>query len=242
MNVTKEPWDDPRIRKAANYALNRQQYIDIVYKGDAKPNGLVHWPLGDYALPPEELEELQPFNPDLSKQLIKEATGEDRISINVIFPGSSTIQQHDRHLPIWLEQMAAAGFDVNQQVQDFGTWLTNYTNKNFDASLSLNQIYYTPEIPLDWHHSKGPAGSDIYSNGMQDAEVDKAIEDSKGITDPAEFTQAVLDVQRLIYEKGPSFLPIVSPNDHILYWNFVKDVPQGRGNYDNLVNSEWLDL
>ena len=137
--------------------------------------------------------------------------------------------------------MRAAGFEVEQDAQDFVTWLDNYTNKNYDASLSLNQIYWTPEIPLDFQHSKGPAGSDIYSNGLQDAEVDKAIEDSKGITDPAEFTQAVLDVQRLIYEKGPSFLPIVSPNGHTLYWNFVKDVPQGLGNYGDLVNSEWLD-
>ena len=138
--------------------------------------------------------------------------------------------------------MAAAGFDVQQQAQDFGTWLDNYTNKSYDASLSLNQIYYTTEIPLDWHHSKGPAGSDIYSNGLQDADVDKAIDDTKAITDAAEFTEAVRQVQRMIYEKGPSFLPIVSPRSHTLYWNFVKDVPKGLGNAGDLINSEWLDL
>ena len=242
MNVTKAPWTDPRIRKAAMYALNRQQYVDLVYQGDAKPNGLVHWAQGTYALPPEELEQLQPFDPERSKQLIREATGQDRISVKVMFPGNSTIEQHDRHLPIWLEQMSASGFDVEQDAQDFGTWLENYRTKNFEASLALNQIYETPEIPLDWQHSNGPAGSDIWSTGMRDPEVDAAIGATKQITDPDELVQAIHDAQRLIYEKGPSFLPIVGPNSHTIYWNFVKDVPEGLGLAGLLITTHWLDL
>ena len=242
MNVTREPWTDPRIRKAAMYALNRQQYIDLVYKGDAQANGLVHWPQGAYALPPEELELLQPFDPERSKQLIREATGQDRIGIKVMFPGNSTIWQHDRQLPIWLEQMKAAGFDVDQDVQDFGMWLDNYQNINYDASLALNQIYETPEIPIDFQHSDGPAGSGIYATGLQDPEVDAAIKASKEITDPEELVQAIQEVQRLIYDKGPAFLPIVSSYSHTVYWNFVKNVPEGLGVAGDLVNTRWLDL
>ena len=242
MNVTREPWTDPRIRKAAMYALDRQQYIDLVYKGDAQANGLVHWPQAAYALPPEELEVLQPHDPERSKQLIQEAGFDLPLKIKVMFPSTNTtIEQHDRHLPIWLEQMKAAGFDVEQDGQEFGVWLDNYTNKNYDASLSLNQIYETPEIPLDFQHSKGPAGSDIYSTGLQDPDVDAAIEASKEITDPDELVEAIYNVQRLIYEKGPVFLPLVSPYSHTLYWKFVKNVPEGLGLAGFLVNTWWLD-
>jgi hypothetical protein len=45
----------------------------------------------------------------------------------------------------------------------------------------LNQIYETPEIPLDFQTSKGPAGSDIYSTGLQDPEVDAAVEATKSM-------------------------------------------------------------
>ena len=42
------------------HSIDRQQYVDLVYGGDAQANGIVHWPTGAYALPPEELDSLVP--------------------------------------------------------------------------------------------------------------------------------------------------------------------------------------
>jgi peptide/nickel transport system substrate-binding protein len=242
MNVTKPPWDDPRIRKAAMHAMNRQEYIDIVYKGDARANGLVQWPMGIYALSDEDLNDLQGYDPELSKQLIKDATGEDTIKIKVMFPANSAIQEHDRHLPIFLQQMKEAGFEIEQDAQEFATWLTNYTNKEYDFSFSLNQVYETPEFVLDWQHTNGPAGSEIYSNGLQDPEIDAALERGKRITDPDEIVAEYHNLQRMVYEAGPAFLPLVSPVSRTMYWDFVKDVPEGLSTAGNYVNTMWLDL
>jgi peptide/nickel transport system substrate-binding protein len=240
MNVTRPPWDDPLIRKAAMHAINRQEYIDIVYQGAAQANGLVHWPVSG-ALDAAELEELQPFDPERSRQLIREATGEDTVDISVMFP-TSPIQEHELHLPIFLEQMAAAGFNVQQDVRDLGGWLNEYRNKNYECSLALNQIYETAEIPLDFQHSRGPAGSDIYHNGLQDPTIDAAIDATKQITDFDELVASIQDVQRQIYEVGPSFFPFVTPFSRTLYWNFVKDVPSGLGTTGLFLTHEmWLD-
>jgi ABC-type transport system substrate-binding protein len=160
-----------------------------------------------------------------------------------MFPANSTIQEHDQHLPIWLVQMEEAGFEVEQDAQDFGAWLDNYTNKNYDASLALNQAYATAEIPLDFQHTKGPAGAEIWSNGLMDPEIDAAIEATKVITDPDELVEAVHEVQRLVYDKGPVFVPIVSRVSTTLYWNFVKNVPAGLGNAADMLRPyRWLDL
>ncbi|MCH8157863.1 MAG: hypothetical protein IID18_08985, partial [Nitrospinae bacterium] len=70
----------------------------------------------------------------LSRQLIQDAGHELPLKITVSFPVTD-IQEHDKHLPIFLQQMQAAGFDVNQNPQDFGSWLDDYTNKDYDASL-----------------------------------------------------------------------------------------------------------
>ena len=240
MNVTKPPWDNPDVRKAAMHALNRQEFIDIVYRGDARPNGLVHWPQGDFALPEDELDDLQKFDPELSKQLLREAGFDLPLKVKVMFPANSVIEEHSTHLPIFLEQMAAAGFEVDQDAQDFVTWLDNYTNKEYDASLALNQIYETPEIPLDFHHSSGPAGGDIYTWGMNDPEIDSAIDAVKEITDPEQLVEGIRNVQRLIYDKGPSFLPIVSPFSRQLFWNFVQNIQPGLGLASLLLNDWWL--
>jgi ABC-type transport system substrate-binding protein len=241
MNVLRPPFDDQRIRLAALHAINRQDYIDRVYEGAAEANGLVP-PAIAGALPAEELEELQPYDPERSRALIREVTGEDTISINCIFPGNETIQEHDRHLPIWLQQMEAAGFSVQQEATDTASWLSRYREKDYDSSLALNQIYETAEIPLDFHESKGPAGSNIYHEGMKDEEIDAAIAATKVITNFDDRVAAIQDVQRLIYSKGPAFIPIVTPQSRTLYHNFVKGIPRGIGTSAFFQTQEiWLD-
>ncbi len=243
MNPTKKPWDDERIRKAAMYALNRQVYVDRIYKGQAKPNGIVHWSLGDYALPPDELAKLQPYDPAESKKLIKAATGKDTLDINVMWPADSNIEEHSLHLPIWLQQMQDAGFNVKKDAQAFGTWLGNYTDLKYDASLALNQVYEWAEYEMDFESLHGPAGSDIYSIGLGKLypEIEQGITDSKGITDPVAQAAKVRDVQKLIYSKGPMFLPICTPYSFTLYQPYVMNVPTGIGGSANFLNRTWLN-
>lgn len=244
MNPLNKPFDDERIRMAAMYALNRDEYVQRVYSGQAKPNGIVHWSLGAYALPPDELAKLQPFDPQKSKQLIKAATGNDTVDITVMWPDNSIIEEHNLHLPIWLQQMQNAGFNVKKDPQAFATWLTNYTNKKYDASLALNQVYETAEFEMDFESKEGPAGSNIYTNGLGavDADIEKMISDSKAITNPTDQAKAVQAAQRAIYAKGPMFLPLVTPYSFTLYQPYIHNIPAGIGVGTGLfLNTLWLD-
>jgi ABC-type transport system substrate-binding protein len=243
MNPTKDPWKDDRMRMAAMHAINRKEYIDRVYKGEARENGLVHWSLGDYALPQSELDTLQKYDPKMSRDLIKAATGKDTADITVIWPADSIIEEHNNHLPIWLQQMADAGFNVNKDPQAFTTWLGNATDLKYDAGLSLNQIYETAEPEMDFEHSEGPARNHIYTIGVGALypEVDRAIDESKAITDPVAQAKAVQELQRLIYSKGPMFLPIVTPYAFTLFQNYVKNIPINLGGSGLFLNTTYLD-
>ena len=241
MKPTAPHWDNEKVRKAASAALNRQKYVDLAVGTDGgKINGLVHWPLGDFALPPEELANLQPFDPELSRQLIQEAGFDLPLKIDVMYPVTD-IEFHDRHLPIFLQDMEAAGFDVNLEAFDFGTWLVRYQNLEYDASLALNQIYETPEIPLDWHHSQGPQGNGNFAIGVGvlHPEIDEAIVASKRETDPIAQVEAVRQVQRDIYAVGPAFLPIMSWVNFTLRHGFLKNVTDGLGSTGLYLTSEW---
>ena len=241
MNVTKDPWKDPKVRKAALHAIDRQVYIDIIYEGAARANGLVHWAVTG-ALSDEELQDLQPFDPELSRSLLREAGVADPLPINVIFPTGPT-QEHEDHLPIWIRQMEQAGFKVNQQPKDIAAWLNDYRNLDYECSLALNQIYETAEIPLDFQHSRGPAGSDIYATGLRDPVIDAEIDATKSIIDFDERVAAIQEVQRKIYDAGPTTIPIVTPFSRTIYWDFVKNVPTGLGTTGLfLTDGMWLDV
>lgn len=240
MNPLNKPWDDDRVRKAANFALDRSVYVDRVYKGQAKVNGLVHWSLGDYAIPQDELSKYQPHDPAQAKQLLS-AAGVS--SVKVMWPADSIIEEHNLHLPIWLQQMSDAGFTIDKDPQAFATWLDNYTNKKYDASLALNQVYETAEFEMDFESKEGPAGSNIYSNGLGaiDANIEKAILDSKAITTIKDQAAAVVAAQKLMYAKGAMFLPICTPYAFTLYQTNVHNIPAGVGSASALfLNTMWL--
>lgn len=243
MNPTKAPWADDRIRQAAVYAIDRKEYIDRIYSGEAKPDGLVHWSMGDLALSDAELQQYQPYDPAKSRALIKAATGQDTVKVKVMWPADSDIEEHKQHLPIWQEQMKAAGFEIDPDPQPFATWLDNYTNLKYDASLSLNQIYETAEFDLDFQHSEGPARNNIYAIGVGKLypEIDAEIDRTKTLTNREEFVKAVKDLQKKIYDKGPTFIPIVTPYSFTLYNARVKNIPQGIGSSGLWVNTWYLE-
>lgn len=245
MNPTRDPWKDDRIRQAATHALDRQQFVDlIVGNGEGKPDGLVHWPTGPYAFTDDELNQdsRQSYDPKKSKELIKAATGNDTIKVKITYP-ISDIQFHNKHLPIFLKQMKDAGFDVQEDPKDFTGWLGDYTDVKYDASLSLNQIYETPEIALDWQHSKGPAGDGHFMTGVGiiHPEVDEAIINSKKATTLEDLIARVRSAQDVVYKAGPSFLPIMSWYSYTNYWTFVKNI-QVLGDTGTFLSDSWLDL
>jgi hypothetical protein len=71
--------------------------------------------------------------------------------------------------------------------------------------------------------------------------VDAEIEATREITDQEALVEAIHEVQRLIYEKGPVYLPIASPFTRTLIWNFVKNYPTDLGTADLLLNDWWLE-
>lgn len=249
MNAERPPFTDPRVRRAVARSINHDQFINVVHLGDAKVNGIVHWALGDYALPEDELRSRYlVYNPQEARQLLSAAGFPQGLRIRMMYPtgvaasGGGDVAQY---VPILIEQLRSGGIEVDQQPLDIGTWLDRYRRRDYDSSLSLNQVYESPEVPLDWHTSWGPAGDGVSWNIFRDPEIDAAVRRVKQVTGGAqELVRAVHDVQRLIYSKNPSFIPLPSSSANTLWWNFVKNNPArlGLGVTALFLADWWLDL
>ncbi|MDP9237268.1 MAG: ABC transporter substrate-binding protein [Chloroflexota bacterium] len=239
MNPKKKPFDDERVRRAISRAINRQPYVDLIYRGDAAPDGLVSWPLGSYAFPNEELASTyQPFDVQEARSLVNQVGG---IKFKMMFPGNTTIEEHGQHLPIFLEQMKDAGIEVEQDPQDFGSWVSNYRGLSYDCSLALNQPYETPELPLAFHTTNGPFGDKTYIQGLGDPEIDAAVKRANTQLDFDARREAVHAAQKIIYAKDPMMLPLVSPIQNLAFNKRVHNISAGIGTSSYLVNTYWLE-
>ena len=70
-------------------------------------------------------------------------------------------------------------------------------------------------------------------------EVDEAIEASKSMIIGPEQIEAVKAAQRLIYERVPAFLPIMSWTDFTVRHSTVKNWPRGLGTGYELYQNDW---
>jgi peptide/nickel transport system substrate-binding protein len=239
MNGERKPFDDGRVRRAVSLAINRQEYIDIIYGGDADANGIVHWPMGAYALPAGELnQQYQRFDPAEARALIEAAGG---LRLQMIYPASAAILEHESHLPIFVEQMRAAGIEIDHRPLDLGSWIETFRKRDYDCSLSLNQQYETPEVPLAFHAKDGPFGDRTYVAGLGVAEIDAAIDRAGSTVDFDERVEAVHEAQRVIYGHVPLIHNLVTPYNHLAWRRVVKNIPTGIGTSSFLVNTMWLD-
>lgn len=240
MNPRQKPFDDPRVRRAFSRALNRQAFVDLVYNGDAQADGLVQWSLGSFALPPEELESTyQPFSVEEARALVRQVGG---IKAKVMYPAGTAILEHSQHVPIFLKQMEDAGIEIEQDAQDFGSWINNYHDVNYQCSLALNQPYETPELPLAFHTERGPFGDGTYIRGLGDPAIEEAVRKASAAMDDDARIEAVHEAQRVIYAKDPMMLPLVTPYNHVAYRRVVKNIPTGIGTSQYIVNTAWMDV
>ncbi|MBF6598882.1 MAG: ABC transporter substrate-binding protein [Dehalococcoidia bacterium] len=238
MNAQRPPFTDARVRRAFSRAINRDDYVRVVYGGDARPDGLVHWSLGDYALDPQALAATyQPFDIGEAKKLVSQVGG---IRVKIMYPGSTDLEGHSAHLPIFLGQMKAAGIEIESDPQPFGSWLENYRKLNYDCSLSLNQLYETPESPLGFHTNSGPLGDGSYVRGLGDPQIEAAVKKANETIELPARIAAVHEAQKVIYAKDPITFPLVTPYDYAAYGTRVHAYPAGIGTTAFLINTFWL--
>jgi peptide/nickel transport system substrate-binding protein len=237
MNAEKPPFNDPRARRAVALAINRDQYTSLVYDGDARANGLVHWTMGGYAYEGKDLAQRQPYDVAEARKLVDAVGG---ISVPFMYPSSVTLDQHSEHLTVFLEQMRDAGIDLQDDPLELGSWLERYAPRDYTLTLALNQVYETPEMPLDFHRSKGPLADGSYTNGLGDAEVDAAIDATKAALDPETRVAAVLAAQDLLWAKDPAFLPLVTPYRYRAHSVKLHNMPSGIGTSSLWLTTMWL--
>ena len=210
-NTAAKPFDDPKVRQAISYALDRQFIIDNIWFGFGKPAtgpiSSLFEPTGLYT------DDVIDFTVDdrmeKAAALLDEAgypaDGGPRFSVT--FDSIPYGEEWNRLGEYVKQALGELDIEVDLRVEDVPTWLKRlYTD--YDYEFSSNFLYGLPDPVLGVHrqfHSNQIRQGTVFVNAMgwstpeTDALMDKASVES----DPAKRAELYAEFQKLIVEASP---------------------------------------
>jgi peptide/nickel transport system substrate-binding protein len=186
-----------KVRQALDLSIDREAVNQVVFNGEFTPGN--QWvspehPFYQKAFPVQKRDLAK------AKALMKEAGVTLPVSVDLMVPKGA---ENEAVAQVVQSMAAEAGFDLKIRVIEFATSFKQAQAGEFQAFL----IGWSGRIDPDGNsyvflHTKAPQNDGGYSN----PEADKAMEDARLVTDPAQrkaiyekLTKAVLNDEPLIY-------------------------------------------
>lgn len=212
-NNQKAPYDDPDVRWAINYAINRDQIVQLAYEGSVTKN-VAPFSDGDavqkYLKPLKDLfDKYKPDTFDIKKTaelLTKKGYKKDAAGLWTKLDGSKwqiniISLQGNPAAPVLVQQLKAAGFDAKFETPAAAAFNSMVTSGDFETHLWVEcGSLYDPWQTLDHFNSKysAPAGKPItnvraytrYANPEMDKFLD-AMEKMNPSADNPEYMKLV---------------------------------------------------
>jgi ABC-type transport system substrate-binding protein len=216
-NVTKPPFDDPKVRRAFALALDMDKILEVSLKGNAERAGGF--------LPPgipghnDELEPL-PFDPELARQLIAESKygSVDNLPPIVLYDLYSLGPVEEAAVAMWRENL---GVEVEAQViEELEEWLERAHRRELQLFFSGWQAdFIDPQNFLEvLFHSQSKDNWSAYSN----PEVDAALEKAAVEQDEGARLRMYQDIEKMILEDLPVAPFYQSTKRHVLVKPYVE--------------------
>ncbi len=228
MNTQKKPLNDPKVRLAVKYAVNKQAYGEVVYQGNSvQPAGLLV-PASTFT--PQNAAPF-PYEPEKAKELLKEAGYPDGITIE-LWTGS--LQDNVNGATVLQSMLAQAGIKINIQVFEPGALMNQMKSNNQDMYISQWGMQTSRNAGDYWTSllSSGSIGSSNWAM-LNDSELDSILKEVQTCVAEENRTPLLQKAWDRINELNPA-VPLVVPNE--LYGARkdlagVEDLVDGQLNY-----------
>ena len=196
MNVSKPPFDNPKVREALNYAVNRHEIVRGVYLGRASIAAPLPAVLSDWAIPYSEIP-CYLSSPDKAKALLKEAGVAMPLAITInVLPNPVTKDTAE----IVQAQLEKAGFKVTLNVQEIGKFVADWRASNFTAFVSINGGGVDPD---DYFYRTFYSNSSTNVFKYTNPELDKQLDAGRAATNKVERKKIYDSVQKTLSCQGP---------------------------------------
>ncbi|MDR1930437.1 MAG: ABC transporter substrate-binding protein [Treponema sp.] len=174
LNNAVKPLDDARVRRALNYAVDRQEIIDAAFYGHGEPSGSALIPgLSKYYDPSLK----NPYPADLAgaKSLLASAGYADGFSLEITVP--SNYSMHVDTAQVIVNQLDKISVAARIKLVDWPTWLSDvYQGRQYEATIiSVDAPTISPRGFLARYHSANRSNFMNFTSPAYDRVYDAAL-------------------------------------------------------------------
>jgi len=220
-DVTMPPFDEPLVRQAFAYAIDRQKLTEVVGKGMSKPAYTILPP----GMPGYSEDITAPeFNPDKAQELLAissygSADALPEITLTTSGWGGDLSDYQSALIDMWRTHLGVEV--IVEQLEPTSYFFEVREHHGQIMSLGWGADYPDPENFLDvLYHSEGQPNLGHYSN----PEVDELLEQARTETDVETRLALYHQVEQMIVDDTPDIL-ISQGQDYLLLKPYVKNYP-----------------
>ncbi len=222
MRVDQKPFDDIRVRRALNMAVNKQEIVKSYYNGNADIFGYPQHPdyVGYYEpldKMPDSVKELYTYNPDKAKKLLAEAGYPKGFSFKVqYFAGNP---DHVDVIPLIAAYLEQVGVTMELQPMEYAAYLSAMTTKKHTAGYFMDNGHTNPTTTLRKSFGSGQTWNpSMYA----DPEFDKKLEAAYAERDETKRQALLKTMTREIIDKAP-YIWLPTRYVYTAWWPWVKN-------------------
>jgi peptide/nickel transport system substrate-binding protein len=220
--VDQKPFDDVRVRRALNMAVNKQEIVKSYYNGHAE---LFAYPMHpDYVgyyepleAMPDSVRELYTYNPKKAKELLKEAGHPNGFSFKVQV--CSCNPDHMDLLPLIAAYLEQVGVKIEIQPMEYGAFLSAMTGRKMTPGYFMNNGHTNPTTTI---RKSFTTGQQWNPSGWSDPAFDKKMDEVYREPDESKRQVMLKAMTREMLDKAP-YIWLPTSYIYTAWWPWVKN-------------------
>jgi len=222
MRLDREPFDDIRVRRALNLAINQPEIVNLFYGGHAELMAYPQHPdFGDYYQPldemPESVQELFSYNPEKARRLLAEAGYPDGFEFNVQVCSCSP-QQMDL-IPLLDGYLSKVGVRLNIQPLEYASFLSMMTTRNHEPGYLMASGHTNPTTTLRKSFRTGQTWN---PSQFSDPDIDRRIQLMLRQRDERERIRIARGITVEMLDRAP-YIWLPTGYGYTAWWPWVKN-------------------
>ncbi|NRF94413.1 ABC transporter substrate-binding protein [Paenibacillus frigoriresistens] len=230
INVKKKPFDDPRVREALSYAVDRKQIVDTVWKSQAVPSGPVS-PALSWAV---DTNSYATYKTDIAKakQLLADAGYPN--GFDTVIETASTYPDMVDTAQVLQQQLKAVGINVKINQLEWGNYVKTWSSKDMTLLVGRNTAGAVPDRAMRFYFgTTGSANVWNYSNPKYDEVLQNALESN----DQTQIKQLYDESQKILVQDAPNLFLASPKNFYAMNEKVQGFEPTAAGEYFALVKT-----